>query len=93
MPSLLLFHPREFSLSSSRAKESWPENFKTMPPASQAHAFQLTETVVAAVNLALNYLRSYVANDGKAHLLAIEVLAEIMKQPRFLQWKAFRTKQ
>jgi hypothetical protein len=34
--------------------------------------------------MAMNYLRSYVANNGKAQLLTIEVLTKIIKQPRLL---------
>ena len=46
-------------------------------------------TVLAAIDwyrLALNYLGSYVANNGKEQLLTIEVLTKIMKQPRLLRW-------
>ena len=86
VPSLLFFHPHESSLSSSRVKESWPKNSKAMSQVGYMHSNSWNSFSCYWYRLALNYLGSYVANNGKAQLLTIEVLTKIMKQPRLLRW-------
>ena len=89
--SLLFFHPHESSLSSSREKESWPKNSKAMSQVGYMHLNSWNSFSCYWYRLALNYLGSYVANNGKAQLLTIEVLTKIMKQPRLLRWKMLTT--